>query len=110
MLINKDTGNIIASRVFVARKFWPKLKGLQFKQNIPPDFAYIIENCSSIHTCFMRFDLDAVLVDGDWKVLWVYRGLKPFKMTRSVKGARAVIELKHGNLQVEPGHRLELIG
>ena len=109
VLINKETGTVIASKVFVADRFWLKFRGLQLKKSIPDDFAYIILGCRSIHTCFMRFNLDAVFVDGRFKVLKVYRNLKPFSVTPFVKDAFAVIELKHGERDVEPGHDLELI-
>jgi hypothetical protein len=109
MLVNRDTGEVIAKSVFVAKTFWPRFKGLQFTKTIPPDFAYIITGCGSIHTCFMRFKLDAVFVDENWTVLKVHSGLKPFRVTNPVKDARAVIELKHRNLCIEPGHVLELI-
>ena len=109
VLINKETGTVIASEVFVADRFWPKFRGLQFKKSIPVDFAYMILNCRSIHTCFMRFNLDAVFVDRRLKVLKVYRNLRPFSVTPLVKDAYAVIELKHGRRDIEPGHGLELI-
>lgn len=109
VLINKETGTVIASEVFVADKFWPKFWGLQFKKSIPDDFAYIILGCRSIHTCFMRFNLDAVFVDRRLKVIKVYRNLKPFSVTPLVKDAFAVIELKHGRLDIEPGDGLGLI-
>lgn len=109
VLINKETGTVIASEVFVADRFWPKFWGLQFKKSIPDDFAFIILDCRSIHTCFMRFNLDTVFVDRRFKVLKVYRNLKPFSMTPLVKDAYAVIELKHGRLDIEPGDGLGLI-
>lgn len=109
VLINKETGTVIASEVFVADRFWPKFRGLQFKRSIPDDFAYIILDCRSIHTCFMRFNLDAVFVDRRLKVLKVYQNIKPFSVTSLVKDAFAVIELKHGKRDIEPGNSLELI-
>lgn len=109
MLINKETGHVIAKSVFVADRFWTKLAGLQFRKNIPDDFAFVILNCSSIHTCFMRFGLDAVFVDRSWRVIKVYRGLKPFRVTPAVKGAYAVVELNHRERDIEPGHALELV-
>ena len=108
MIINRNSGAVIAGKVFVADRFWSKLAGLQFRKNIPDDFAYVIPGCRSIHTCFMRFDLDAVFVDRSWRVVEVYNGLRPFRVTPAVKGAYAVIELKHGKRSIKPGHRLVL--
>jgi len=84
MLINKTKDSIIAKEVYLAYKFWPKLKGLQFKKDISSDFGYVLFNCKSIHTCFMRFNLDAAFV------------------------AYAVIEMKAGNLKVDIGDKVGL--
>ncbi|MGI6702895.1 MAG: DUF192 domain-containing protein [Clostridia bacterium] len=108
MLINKETGAVIATKVHIAERFWPKFWGLQFKKSIPEDYALIILNCNSIHTCFMRFDLDVVFVDRSFRVLKVYRGLKPFRMTPPVKDAYAVIELKAKKQPMETGQIFEL--
>ncbi|MDD3850908.1 MAG: DUF192 domain-containing protein [Firmicutes bacterium] len=108
MLKNSETGAVIATDVFIADRFWPKFWGLQFRKSIPDDFACIILGCNSIHTCFMRFDLDAVFVDREWRVLKVYRGLRPFRVIPVVKGAHAVIELKSGIRCIKPGQVLEL--
>jgi uncharacterized membrane protein (UPF0127 family) len=108
LLIDKNTGEVIARRVFIADRFWPKFWGLQFKKDIPEDYAFIILNCNSIHTCFMRFDLDVVFVDRSFRALKVYRGLKPFRVTPPVKGAYAVIELKARKRSVGTGQVFEL--
>lgn len=108
MIINKQTGTVVARDIFVADRFWTRFWGLQFRKSIPDDFAYIILGCRSIHTCFMRFDLDAVFVDRSWKVVRVYRGLRPFSVTPAVKNAWAVIELKHRDRDIEQGQVLEL--
>ena len=56
----------------------------------------------------MRFDLDVVFVDRSFRVLKVYRGLKPFRMTPPVKDAYAVIELKAKKQPMETGQIFEL--
>lgn len=108
MLVNKTKDLIVARKVYLAFKFWPKLKGLQFKKDIPPDFAYVLLNCSGIHTCFMRFNLDVAFVNRNWKVIYICKDLQPFRFTRNVKDAHAVIEMKAGNLKVNVGDELEL--
>ncbi|MBA1334368.1 MAG: hypothetical protein HPY66_2217 [Firmicutes bacterium] len=110
MLFNKTTGVMLANKVFLAQNFWTRLKGLQFRKSVPEDYACIILDCKSIHTCFMRFNLDVIFVDREWRVLRIHKSLKPFRFTKPLKNAYAAIELRSGHLQVEAGQTLTLIG
>ena len=47
---------------------------------------------------FMRFPIDAVFVDADGRVLRIYAGLKPWRVTRIVRRSKAVVELPAGGL------------
>ena len=62
----------------------------------------------AIHTCFMRFPIDAVFLDRNLQVLGVTPSLSPWRWARR-RGARAVLELgagEAGRLGVRQGERL----
>jgi uncharacterized membrane protein (UPF0127 family) len=47
---------------------------------------------------FMRFPLDVAFIDGDGTVVRAYHGIRPWRMSRIVRGAKAAIELPAGAL------------
>jgi uncharacterized membrane protein (UPF0127 family) len=107
-LMDVSSGSVVASDVFIATSFWHRLRGLQFKREVSPGHAFILPGCNSIHTCFMHFDLDVIFIDRDWKVLRVFKGVRPFRFIKPQRGAYAAIEMNAGEAKVCPGHKLQL--
>jgi uncharacterized membrane protein (UPF0127 family) len=72
----------------------------------------LIRPCSSIHMFFMRFPLDVAFIDGEGRVLRIYNSIRPWRATRVVFGASAVVELPTGTLEragVQKGSRLSVV-
>jgi uncharacterized membrane protein (UPF0127 family) len=91
------------SNVFVADTFLKRLIGYMFRKE-PHHEALMIKPCNSIHTFFMKFNIDVIFVDKDMKVLKKVENLKPGKVIMPVKDAWAVIEGKAGkfkNINIE---------
>lgn len=67
----KENGEreIIAERLAIADKFWPRLLGLMGKKMLINGCALLLFPCSSIHTFFMRFPIDVVYIDRDWNIV-----------------------------------------
>lgn len=51
----------------------------------------LIPRCSAVHTCWMRFSLELVFLDGDGEILG-RRVVPPWRFAR-VRGAAAVLEI-----------------
>lgn len=97
----------------VADHFWFRLKGLMFRKQMRPDAALLITPCGQIHTFFMNFDIDAVFIGRDGKVLHIEENMKPGKVSPFVSHARAVLELSAGSARrngISPGSRLTFPG
>jgi hypothetical protein len=61
---------------------------------------------------FMRFSLDVAFLDRDGRVVRAYHGIRPWRMSRLVRGARTAVELPAGTLSaagVEKGTVLRLV-
>jgi uncharacterized membrane protein (UPF0127 family) len=58
--------------------------------------ALLLEPCNSIHTCFMRFEIDAVFLDEAGVVVKIYNNIKPWRFILPVKNSRATLELAQG--------------
>lgn len=78
---------------------------------LPEGGGLVIEPCNSIHMFFMRYPLDIVFLDKAGQVVFMYRGIKPWRMGRVVRGARLAIELPEGSIErsgTEVGDQIEM--
>jgi len=110
-LVNQRTDEALAERVEVAVTRRDRRKGLLGRSGLEPSSALIIAPCFSIHTMFMRFDIDAVFVDDDGRAVKVVREMSPWRVAIEAT-AHAVVELPAGSLrerQVNVGDRLYLL-
>ncbi|MEX1029876.1 MAG: DUF192 domain-containing protein [Paenibacillaceae bacterium] len=96
MLINKETGKVLANDVCMARTFWSRFRGLMFTSVFRPGTALHIQPCRSIHTFFMRYPIDVLYLDSNLKVIAVEENVKPGKFGRIHRKASSVVELPIG--------------
>ena len=93
------TGETLAHRAEMARSFLQRLVGLMGRRRLPDGEGLILPACRSIHTCWMRFAIDAVFVDRAWAVVAIRNSLPPWRMTPFVLRTQAVIELPAGTVR-----------
>ena len=108
MILNKTTNELIDIKITNANSFFKRFKGLMGKKDI--DFAMLFYNLkdSSIHTHFMRFDIDVYFLDKN-KVIFEKVTLKPWKFYKPKKQARYILETKKDCLKLKVGDELEFI-
>ena len=83
------------SRIRVARGFWARLAGLMFRSDFPQDEGLLFERCHAIHTCFMRFPIDATFLDGAGRAVKTVRNIPPWRLcVFGGPGAESVLETK----------------
>lgn len=97
-LVNRRTGQTIASVVEIADTRRTRRRGLLGRDVMDPSAALILTPCCSIHTAFMRFAIDAVFVDRDGRVRRIVRELAPWRAAWCAR-AHAVVELAAGALR-----------
>ena len=81
--------------VCIADTFFKKFLGYMFREE-PHYRAIMFKNRSSVHTFFMKFDIDVIFLDKDMNVIRKVEGLEPGKIIMPVKGAKMVIEAEAG--------------
>jgi len=97
MLITNETRQtLLADGAARASNFLSRGKGLMFASSLPQGGGLVIEPCNSIHMFFMRFPLDVLFLDAQKQVVFMYRGIKPWRVGRLVRGAKMAIELPAG--------------
>ena len=64
----------------VAETFAARAKGLIGRNGLPRGRGLLIPRCNAIHTCFMRFAIDATFLDREGRVVRTVRGIKPWRL------------------------------
>lgn len=88
----------IAQSTFLAESLLYRTKGLLGESSLPAHSALWIQNCPSIHTFFMRFDIDVVFVDKNLKIQKIYTGMGPWRMTFPNYSFDSVFEFQAGSI------------
>lgn len=89
-------GDALVAHVAVAAGSWERLLGLAFRARLDPSFGLWIKPCVLIHTWGMRFPIDAVFLDAEQKVVGILSEVKPWRICRTFRGTRSVLELSSG--------------
>ena len=92
----------LVCRARVAKSFVARFRGLMGVAELTRHSGLLLPRTSSVHTHFMRFPIDVVFLDSDWRIVSIAKALRPWRMARA-KGATSVLELAAGECE-----RLEL--
>jgi len=98
-----DLSNI-GDRIEIADSFWSRFHGLLGRSGLAEGEGLLISPCRSVHCFGMKFAIDAIFLDKDYRVVSIHPHLQPRAMASNRK-ARHVLELKAGeaarhNIQV----------
>ena len=66
------------------KSFYSRFKGFMFTKNI--DKALLFDRCRSIHTFFMKENIDVILCDNDNVILYYFKDLPKNKVVLPRKG------------------------
>ena len=94
--------------IIYADTFFKRFKGLMLKKDF--DHALVFTNLtdSSIHTMFMRFEIDVYFIDEN-KTVFDKTSLKPWKFYKPKKQAKYIMETEKNKLKLEIGDKLDFI-
>ncbi len=89
-------GLVLIQTVEMALGLGARLKGLLGRSSSGAGYAMYLAPCNSIHTFFMRFDLDLIFLSSDMRIVKIVREVVPNRVVLGGSGARAVLELESG--------------
>ncbi|WP_292601931.1 DUF192 domain-containing protein [Methanobrevibacter sp. UBA212] len=94
--------------IIYADTFFKRFKGLMGKKNF--DYIMVFTNLtdSSIHTMFMRFEIDIYFVDKNG-VIFDKVTLRPWKFYKPKKQAKYIIETEKNKLNLKIGDKLDFV-
>ncbi|MHC1589165.1 MAG: DUF192 domain-containing protein [Methermicoccaceae archaeon] len=104
----------IAERVECATTPFLRFRGLMLRASIPEDYALLIPlppKKMNIHTLFMRFPIDLLLMDEHMRVMGIHT-LKPWRSVVFFEGMSWAVEMRAGRTSqysIALGDVLELV-
>ncbi|MGN8833098.1 DUF192 domain-containing protein [Selenomonas montiformis] len=105
---------LIGNKVFtvkVADSFFSRLLGLMGKKEMKDNQALLITKCNSIHTFFMRFNMDAVFLDKNMVVKKSVKSIKPCSVAAEWSSSAVLEFMSKGNekTQVEENDKIKIL-
>lgn len=111
VLIEANSGAVVAHRVRIADRWWSRLRGLLGRSSLAEGEALVLSPCSSIHTLGMRFPIDVIFVDAEGVIRCLAERVPPWRLGPICPGSRHAIELPAGTIRryrLERGMSLRL--
>ena len=85
--------------VKMADSFFTRLAGLMLQKKLPQGTGLLLAPCNSVHMCFMRFAIDVIYIDKEYKILKVVKNLKPWVGLSMCNNAWATLEMAAGEAE-----------
>ena len=95
-------------KIILATTFYKRFKGLMLKKDFKDGLLFTNLTDSSIHTLFMRFEIDIYFLDEN-RTIFEKTSLKPWKFYKPKKQAKFILETKKDKLKLEIGDNLDFI-
>jgi uncharacterized membrane protein (UPF0127 family) len=111
MTVNLTRGTVTCRETVIANTALRRMRGLLGRQSLPGGEGMLLQPAPSIHTAFMRFPIDVVMLDRNLEVVKIVERMRPWR-TASARRARSVLELAEGEVSrsgVELGDQLAFI-
>jgi len=86
--------------------FFSRLKGFMFNKKI--DHALLFNNCNSIHTFFMKCNIDVIMCDKNDNIIYYYNNLEKNKIILPKKNVSKVIELPVNYFKIELKNKIRI--
>ena len=110
VLINVQKKTVLSDHCHFADSVLKRMVGLLNRKSLAQGEGLLLDRCYGIHTFFMRFAIDVLFLDKDYRVMKAVRALPPWR-TSVVKQAVYVLELPPGTIdrtQTVAGDQIQL--
>jgi uncharacterized protein len=97
-VLNSTRDTVLGERIQVAETSLSRIVGLLGKRGLEPGAGLLIFPSQAIHTVAMRFAIDVLFLDRNWRVIHLRPTMVPFRVTGIYWKARSVLELPSGSI------------
>jgi uncharacterized protein len=111
-ILNATKSTTACEHAVVADRPLARMRGLLGRRELPAGEGLLLKPAPAIHTAFMRFQIDALFLDADLRVLRIVERLDPWRAAGK-RHARMVLELSAGEAAhagIQVGDQLQLVG
>ncbi len=95
-VLNTTRNTLLGDAIERADRFGQRFKGLMGQRELTFGSGLLIEPCNSIHTFFMKIDIDVLFLAKDFSVVDVVHSMVPWRMSKFYPSAKRVLELPSG--------------
>ena len=95
-VLNTTKGTILGERIGVADSSLSRMAGLLGKSGLAPATGLLIVPSQAVHSIGMRFPIDVLFMDRNWRVIHVQPSMVPYRISGLHWRARCVLELPVG--------------
>ena len=88
------------------KSFFSRFKGFMLNNNI--DHALLFNRCNSIHTFFMKSNIDVIMCNDDNKIIFYYNNLAKNKVILPKKNVYKTIELPVNYFDFKIGDKIKI--
>jgi uncharacterized membrane protein (UPF0127 family) len=106
-VIDERSGRVVGTNVRTAEGAWGSFAGLMFKKELPAGHGLLFQPARGIHTQFMRFPIDLIYLDKEYRVTKIREAMAPWRF--DFTNAAGVIEMNAGaarEMDIQPGDQL----
>jgi uncharacterized membrane protein (UPF0127 family) len=93
--LRTSDGTVVCERCELPESWFARMRGLLGRSSLEPGSGMLIDAAPSVHMFFMRFPIDVLFLDRDWRVVRVVHGLRPWRVA-GARRAVAALELPAG--------------
>lgn len=93
--VRVEGGDVLCERCEIPGNSLARMRGLLGRNGLEPGGGMLIDSSPSVHMFFMRFPIDVVFLDRDWKVVSIRHRLRPWRVA-GARRAVAALELPAG--------------
>lgn len=97
-VFNQTRNALLITHGRLANTFWLRLRGLLGVAGLQQGEGLILAGEKSIHTFFMRFPIDVIYVDKDYKVIRTDPNMVPYRLGPFVGQSAYVLEMPVGTI------------
>ncbi|MDQ3066639.1 MAG: DUF192 domain-containing protein [Actinomycetota bacterium] len=96
--LTREDGRVVCEHLLVAARPLPRMRGLLGRPSLPAGEGLLLRPAGSVHTFFMRFPIDVVFLDREYRVVGIEAAVPPWR-TAGRRGTKAVVELASGECE-----------
>ena len=83
----------------LAESFFSRLRGLMLRSHLDSGKGLLLAPCNSIHMLFMRFAIDVIYLDKEYRIKKIARNVLPWIGLSFCFGAHGALEMASGEAE-----------